>query len=139
LRLDELYPYRDFPSVKDAMAGAERDLPLGTPVRWAESTGRTGGFISGLPGVGPGIADALPALVIWPRYPAGEEAVAESWTELRELLLAKLDWLVDLAANGPWPDSVTDRRAWSAEEIDAGHRRALAAIARLDEDRRLSP
>jgi hypothetical protein len=136
-----LYAIRDFESVDAAISEAELDLPPGTPVRWSDQPPRrrVGGFIVGRPGVGPGIAGPLPAVIVWPRYPDGIEAVASSWAELAELLRERLDWLVELASSGSWPGVLADKPRWSEAEISEGRERALAAINALERELRLSP
>lgn len=138
LRDAGLHVHRDFPSFDAAVEAATANLPAATPVRWHSKSGHAGGFIVGFPGVGPGVSDPLPAIVVWPEYPAGAEAHAESWSQLRSLLLDRLDWLVELASNGPWPAPLTDRPGWSEEESEIGRRKALDAISALGREQRLS-
>lgn len=136
-----LFAARDFDSLAEAMRQAELDFPAGTVVRWSDQPPRRrgGGFIVGHPGLGPGISEPLPALIVWPRYPDGVEAIASSWEELAMLLRERLDWLCELARAEPPAETLRGNAAPSATEINAGLQRALAAIDALEREQRISP
>lgn len=137
--LDELYPIRDFESLERAVAQAECDLPAGSAVSWRGIQGRLGGFVTGFRGVGPGVVGELPVLVIWPEPPDGVELTVDGWSELKSVLLERLDRLVDFARGNAWPQALADLPRISDGQLDAGRQRAVAALEQMEAERRLIP
>jgi len=63
LEIEMHIPFRDFGSLEEAKAAAERALPRGATISWNDDT-LIGGFVVGHDGIGPPLGGHLPAYVL---------------------------------------------------------------------------
>jgi hypothetical protein len=81
---------RRFGSLAVAAESAARLLPVGTPVRWRGATGSVGMFLTGLPEIGPGIGDLVPAIILFPTNRQVEVVTLSAMANVLERGVSKL-------------------------------------------------